>query len=490
MKFFPIFVETKNAHVLVTGGGETALQKLRLLRKTEATIIVVAPEFDENLLSFIKDLPNINLLKRAFQSEDVQGKRLVYAAHDDETLDIPVADAARAAGVLVNVVDTPDQCDFLTPSLVERAPITVAIGTEGTAPMIARDIKALLDKNLPANLGDLARQALLIRSTLKKRIDDGRARLRVWERLMQGAFRRAVLRGDQPGAALALEAEILAELDHSESEHGEASNTPKKPKGSVALIGAGPGNPEYLTLKAHRLLQEADVLVVDRLANPAILDYARRDAKRIYVGKQAGKPSTSQEEINQIIVREAIDGSRVVRLKGGDPSIFGRLQEELASCQLFGIEVEVVPGISAAQAASASIKLPLTFRGEHRSITLLTAATKDQVVADDVVEFMKTGRPFAIYMGVKIAPEIVETLKQAGADLSSQVIIVENASHDHERVFSSSLQDLALTIKTLSIKGPAILFIGLSYEDMGLSADDRIKSIELSNVVSLNRKAI
>lgn len=484
MKYFPIFVETKNAHILVAGGGETALQKLRLLSKTEATITVVAPEFDEEILSFIKDFPNVNLIKRDFEKKDIEGKRLVYAAHDDEVLDTHVADAARAADVLVNVVDTPDQCDFLTPSLVERAPITVAIGTEGTAPMIARDIKALLDKNLPANLGDLARHATRIRGTLKSRIEDGRARLRVWERLMQGAFRRAVLRGDQPGAALALEAEILAELDHSNSEDGGT------PVGSVALIGAGPGNPEYLTLKAHRLLQEADVLVVDRLANPAILDYARRDAKRIYVGKQAGKPSTSQEEINQIIVREAMDGSRVVRLKGGDPSIFGRLQEELAACQLFGIEVEVVPGISAAQAASASIKLPLTFRGEHRSITLLTAATKDQVVADDVVEFMKTGRPFAIYMGIRIASEIVETLKQAGADLASEVIIVENASHDHERVFSSSLKDLALTIKTLSIKGPAILFIGLSYEDMGLSADNRIKSIELSNVVSLNRKVI
>ena len=484
MKYFPIFVETKNAHILVAGGGETALQKLRLLSKTEATITLVAPEFDEEILSFIKDFPNVNLIKRDFEKKDIEGKRLVYAAHDDEVLDTLVADAARAADVLVNVVDTPDQCDFLTPSLVERAPITVAIGTEGTAPMIARDIKALLDKNLPANLGDLARHATRIRETLKSRIEDGRARLRVWERLMQGAFRRAVLRGDQPGAALALEAEILAELDHSNSEDGGT------PVGSVALIGAGPGNPEYLTLKAHRLLQEADVLVVDRLANPAILDYARRDAKRIYVGKQAGKPSTSQEEINQIIVREAMDGSRVVRLKGGDPSIFGRLQEELAACQLFGIEVEVVPGISAAQAASASIKLPLTFRGEHRSITLLTAATKDQVVADDVVEFMKTGRPFAIYMGIRIASEIVETLKQAGADLASEVIIVENASHDHERVFSSSLKDLALTIKTLSIKGPAILFIGLSYEDMGLSADNRIKSIELSNVVSLNRKVI
>lgn len=479
MKFFPIFLETDGAHVLIAGGGETALQKLRLLSKTEATITVVAPEIHDDILAFIKNFPNIQIIKRDFEDKDVLGKRLIYAAFDDEALDTEVAEAARAADVLVNVVDTPDQCDFITPSLVERAPITVAIGTEGTAPMIARDIKSLLDRNLPANLGDLARQAKHIRETLKARIEDGRARLRVWERLMQGAFRRAILRGDQPGAALALEAEILAELDSGD-----------KPIGSVAFIGAGPGNPELLTLKSHRLLQEADVLVVDRLANPAILDYARRDAKRIYVGKQAGKPSISQEEINKIIVREAMDGSRVVRLKGGDPSIFGRLQEELSACQLFGIEVEVVPGISAAQAASASIKLPLTFRGEHRSITLLTAATKDQVVADDVVDFIKTGRPFAIYMGVRIAAEIVETLKQSGADLSSEVIIVENASHDHERIFSSPLEDLALTIKTLSIKGPAIIFIGLSYEDMGLAPDSRIQSIELSNVVTLSRNVI
>lgn len=479
MKYFPIFIETEGTQLLVTGGGETALQKLRLLAKTEAKITIVSSEFNEDVISFIKDNPNIQAVHRNFEAADVEGMRLVYAANDDVQLDGFVAESARAADVLVNVVDTPEQCDFLTPSIVERAPITVAIGTEGTAPMIARDIKSLLDRHLAANLGDLALQAQRIRDTLKERIEDGRANLRVWERLMQGAFRRAILRGDQPGAAIALEAEILTELDGGE-----------KPVGSVALIGAGPGNPELLTLKAHRLLQEADVLVVDRLANPLILDYARRDAKRIYVGKQAGKPSTSQEEINQIIVREAMDGSRVVRLKGGDPSIFGRLQEELAACQLFGIEAEVVPGISAAQAASASIKLPLTFRGEHRSITLLTAATKDQVVADDVADFMKTGRPFAIYMGVRLAAEIVDSLKQAGADLKSQVIIVENASHNHERVFSSSLQDLALSVKTLGIKGPAILFIGFSYEEMGLAADPRIKAIELSNVVSLNRQAI
>ncbi len=485
MKYFPIYLDTGDLRILVVGGGETALQKLRLLSKTEATIVVVAESFDEEIQKLAQPSGNgnslaaIELITRPFDASDVIGKGLVYAASDNEGLDLRVVKAAKAAGVLVNYVDTPEHCDFITPSLVERDPITVAIGTEGTAPLLAREIKALLDRQLPANFGELGKQAKRIRNLVKSRITSGKGRLRVWERLMQGAFRRAVLAGDSSGADLALEAEIMAELEGKETE-----------KGSVALIGAGPGNPELLTLKAHQKLQEADVLVIDRLVNPQVLDYARRDAKRIYVGKQAGKPSTSQEEINQTIVREALGGARVVRVKGGDPNIFGRIQEELSACQLFGIEVEVVPGISAAQAASASIKLPLTARGEHRSITLLTAATRDKVIPSDVADFLKSGRPFAIYMGVKLAADISETLEKSGADMSTEVIIVENASQKEERIISTNLRDLPLSVKSMKINGPAIMFVGLSYEEMGLTADPRIETMELNNVISLTRRAI
>lgn len=492
MKYFPIYINSDALSILIVGGGEAALVKLRQLVKTKAHIELVFESFTDEIHHLAEGDPNIILTKRPFDKNDIAGKGLVYAVSGNSGLDRRVEQAAKASGILFTSEDTDLERDFLTPLMIERAPITFAIasedgegdfnatGTVGAVPDIASEVKNLLDRHLPSNYGELARQGEFIRRTLNERIADDRVRLQVWKRLMNGAFRRAILRGDAPGAAIVLEAELLA----LEDDGAEA------PKGSVALIGAGPGNPELLTLKAYRLLQEADVLVIDQLVNPVILDFARADARRIFVGKKAGKPSTSQEEINQIIVREALAGLRVARVKGGDPNIFGRIQEELTACQMFGIEVEVVPGISAAQAASASIKLPLTFRGEHRSITLLTAATKDQVVSDDVAAFMKAGRPFAIYMGVKLADKIVETLHKSGADMDAEVLIVERASCADERVFSSSLKNLALSVKSLGIKGPAILFIGLDYGEMGLMADPRIKSMELSNVISLKQWAV
>lgn len=486
MRYFPIFLDLETASVLIVGGGQTALQKLRLIAKSEAQIFVVAEAFETEIVKMAATHSHIELIKREFVASDVANKRLVYAASDDEPLDNLVTRAAKSAGVLLNKVDCPVDCDFITPSLVDRDPITVAIGTEGTAPLLAREIKAHLDKLLPANYGMLGSAAKRIRPLILSRIRDGRARLRLWEALLSGAFRKLVLLGDEKAA----EQEFQKELEAAELALSleTAASEPALRKGTVALVGAGPGDPDLLTLKALHHLQNADVLVVDRLVHTDILDYARRDAKRIYVGKQAGTPSISQEEINQILIKEALDGARVVRLKGGDPVVFGRIQEELAACQLMGIEVEVVPGISSAQAASAAIQLPLTFRGTHRSITLITAATKDQIVAKDVIAFMKAGRPFAVYMGIKLAGEIVKSMQGANVDMNTEVIIVENTSRENERVFSAPLKELEGAVRTFEIDGPAILFIGLSYDDMGLMPDPRIEHLPASNVVALSRR--
>ena len=483
MRYFPIFLDLNDQNVLIVGGGETALQKLRLLVKTQAHIFVVAPSFEIEIVELAKNEPHITLIERAFAPEDAENKRLVYGASEDEAVDQLAQDSAQKLNVLFNKVDTPKDCDFITPSLVDRDPITVAIGTEGTAPLLAREIKAKLDQWLPANLGALGRQAQRIRPLILERISQGRDRLRLWERLLHGPFRTAVLEGDEEKADQVFKDEI-EQFEHSITQTNESS----KPKGSVAFVGAGPGDPDLLTLKALHSLQGADVLVIDRLVNPQVLDYARRDATRIHVGKQAGGPSSTQEEINQILVREALSGARVVRVKGGDPNVFGRIQEELAACQLMGIDVEVVPGISAAQAASAAAQLPLTFRGKHRSITLITAATKDQIVSSDVMAFMKAGRPFAIYMGVKLAGEIVNSLHASGADMDTDVIIVENASRDNERLFAAPLKHLHEAVEAYEIKGPAILFVGLSYDDMGLMPAPKLEQFEASNVVPLNRQ--
>ena len=489
MRYYPVYLDLEKATVLIAGGGETALQKLRLLAKTDACIVLVASTFHDEIIKFAAEFPRIELIERAFETEDVQGKRLVYAAHDDEAMDDLVCQAANQAGILVNHVDHPDDCDFITPSIVDRDPITIAIGTEGTAPLLAREIKASLDRLLPANYGALGTMAKKIRPLILAALDDGRARLRLWERLMQGAFRQSVLADQLDKAEEVFQSELSLARGALEGDETSTAEKTAASRGSVTLVGAGPGDPDLLTLKALHHLQGADVLVVDRLVNPEILDYARRDARRIFVGKQAGAPSISQEEINQILVREALTGARVVRVKGGDPNIFGRVQEELAACQLMGIEVEVVPGLSAAQAASAAIQLPLTHRGTHRSITFITAATKDQVVASDILAFMKAGRPFAVYMGIKLAGEMVQALGHAGVDMNADVIIVENASLKTERAFATPLKSLEAAIQHHSIDGPAILFFGLSYEEMGLTPAETVKRLETSNIVPLNRQA-
>ncbi|MGI9383616.1 MAG: siroheme synthase CysG, partial [Methyloligellaceae bacterium] len=362
MKYFPIYVDLERQPVLVVGGGEQAAQKIRLLLKTHARITVLA----ETLIPELEDLAaasRIQVERRGFRPEDVADRRLVYAATGEDDTDQAVADAARARNVPVNVVDRPDACSFITPAIVDRDPVTVAIGTEGAAPVLAREIKSRLERELPAGLGLVAERAQGLRARVAREIGDGRLRRRLWERLLQGRFRERILAHDEAGAALAVDTEIDV-LKHGLEDAGR-----------VTLIGCGPGDPDLLTLRAQQRLQEADVLVVDRLVNPRILEFARRDAERIFVGKTPGGPTTSQDEISRILVREAEAGKTVARLKGGDPLIFGRAVEEMLALQQAGIACEVVPGISAAHASAASLNLPVTSRGHHRKFSVLTGAT-------------------------------------------------------------------------------------------------------------------
>ena len=344
MKYFPVFADLDNAGVLVAGGGEQAAQKVRLLLKTAARITIVAETVAPELAR-LAEQGKVAIFRRGFCADDVAGQRLVYAATGDRTLDAAVSRAAQAAGVPVNVVDVPELSTFITPAIVDRDPVTVAIGTEGAAPVLAREIKTRLEQWLPANLGSLARRAQGLRDLVAGSIPDQHTRRRLWERLLQGPFRHAVLGGAEAEASRILAAEL------------KGSTAP--PQGRVALIGCGPGDPDLLTLKALQRMQEADVLVIDRLVNPKILDYARRDAERIYVGKTPRGPATSQAEIDRILVREASAGKVVARLKGGDPFIFGRAAEEMAALQAAGIPVEVVPGITAAHACAATAHVGL-----------------------------------------------------------------------------------------------------------------------------------
>lgn len=462
MRYFPIFVDLENKPVLVLGGGEKATQKLRLLEKTRARITIIAPRVDEDI-SAAAGKYNWRIETREPTADDFDGVAIAFVAGDDPARNAELGALARSKGVHVNVVDQADDGTFIMPAIVDRAPVTVAIGTEGAAPIIAREIKSKLEAWLPANFGAVARHAQGLRSRVRGAIEDGLVRRRLWERLLQGVWREQVLGNDEAGAAKEFERQIAA------AQSG-AMNA-----GSVSLIGCGPGEPDLITLKAQQRLQQADVLVVDRLVNPAILEYARRDAIRIDVGKEGYGPSAAQDDINRILVREALKGQRVARLKGGDAFIFGRAAEEMAAVRAAGIAVEVIPGITAAHACAASAGLPLTLRQKVRQFSVVTGAAVNDDFNLDWQALSRPGQAFAIYMGVHGAPRLRERLLAAGADKETSVVVVENGSLATERIILTNLGLLGEAMTAKGIKGPAIIFVGLNWGDASLTKPEKVE---------------
>ena len=445
MRYFPIFVDLDRQPVLIVGGGEQAAQKLRLLAKTTAVVRIVAPELCPELTAAVAE-GRAEWLAPGFHPEQLEGCRLVYAAEDDLALAARIAFAARARGIPVNAIDRPQLCSFITPAIVDRDPVVVAIGSEGTAPVLVGRIRAMLEAQLPQQLGRLAQYAQGLRLRIARSFADGRARRAFWERFFDGQASEAVL-ADDPTRAAVLVDEAIAGTEQ---------------QGSVALVGAGPGDPELLTLKAHRALQSADVLVVDRLVDPRIVELARRDARRIYVGKTPGGPSTSQETINAILVEEATAGNRVVRLKGGDPFVFGRAVEEIEAVEAAGIAVSIVPGVTSALAAAAEARLRITERGKRRALTILTGQTKDGPAEHDWRALATGGQTLAVYMGVRAGPGIARNLIEAGLDPATPVSIVENASLASQKTATGRLDQLSDLLLRAGIRGPAILFIGVA----------------------------
>jgi uroporphyrin-III C-methyltransferase / precorrin-2 dehydrogenase / sirohydrochlorin ferrochelatase len=443
VRYFPIFVDLDRQPVLVVGGGEQAAQKVRLLGKTTARIRLVAKGLCPELQEAVAE-GRAEWLAPAFHPDQLDGCRLAYAATDVLAEAARVAFAARARGIPVNAIDRPQLCSFITPAIVDRDPVVVAIGSEGTAPVLVGRIRAMLEARLPQNLGRLADYAQGLRRRIAAAFADGRSRRAFWERFFDGPASDAVIAGDGERAAVLVE-EAIAGTGR---------------RGSVALVGAGPGDPELLTLKAHRVLQSADVLVVDRLVDPRIVELARRDARRIHVGKTPGGPSTSQEAINAILVEEALAGHRVVRLKGGDPFVFGRAVEEILAVEAAGIPVEIVPGVTAALAAAANARLPITERGRRWALTILTGQTRDGPATHDWRALAAGGQTLAVYMGVKAGPGIATNLIEAGLDPATPVTIVENASLAAEQMVTGRLDAVAELLRGARITGPAILFIG------------------------------
>tara|TARA_R110002012_G_scaffold196420_1_gene364853 strand:- start:3648 stop:5042 length:1395 start_codon:yes stop_codon:yes gene_type:complete len=457
MDHFPIFLSTKGQRIVVSGGGEAALAKLRLLMKSQAKISVYATDPAPELVQWA-DADRITLHTRALRHGDVLCAKLFYAADEDSVEDARTAAIARAEGALVNIVDNLHDSAFITPAIVDRDPVTIAIGTEGAAPVLARAIKADLEERLPATLGTLARIGKGFRK-MADALPFGRARRDFWRDYYFNAGPRAVAGGDTA---------VEVALDDLLNDHLTRAARP----GHIAFVGGGPGDPELLTLKARRALDEADVVIYDRLISPEILELARREALMIDVGKEGFGPSTSQETINDLLVEHASGGAQVVRLKSGDATVFGRLDEEIDAVDAHNIGWHIVPGITSASAAVAAIGQSLTKRDRNASVRFLTGHDMKGFADHDWAALARPGEVAAIYMGKKSARFIQGRLIMHGADRNTPVTVIENASRPEQRILETTLDRLPADLTEAEMNGPALTFYGLAPRAAALASTE------------------
>ena len=443
MDYLPIFCRLDNKPVLLVGGGEVAERKARLLLDAGAHLTVVAPELDPELAELAAN-GSIEWLAGEFASEQLAGKWLVVAATDRREVNALVYQSANQARIFANVVDDPKRSSFIMPSIIDRSPLMVAISSGGKAPVLARLLREKLEALLPQHLGAVATFAGSLRERVKARFATMGERRRFWERLL-GADRlgQALARGDSASAH-----QLADNLFADGSQTG----------GEVVLVGAGPGDPGLLTLHALRQMQQADVVVYDRLVSDEVMALVRRDAKRIFVGKQAGNHCVPQEGINQLLLEEAKKGQRVVRLKGGDPFIFGRGGEELETLVGSGIGFQVVPGITAASGCAAYAGIPLTHRDHAQSVRFVTAHGKGGARDLDWPLLAKDKQTLVFYMGLSSCATIREQLLAHGKAGNTPVALIERGTQPCQRVIRGTLDELpALAV---GVESPALIMVG------------------------------
>ena len=447
MQHFPIFLRLSGKRVVVSGAGQVAVAKLRLLLKTEAQLAVFGPEPDREILAWQR-AGRLHHLPRPVESADLEGAALLYCASRDAAADRRAAALARGRGIPATIAENLADSDFITPAIVDRDPVTVAIGTEGTAPVLARKLKASLEAQLPASLGALARVGQAFRR-VSGIVPQGRIRRAFWSEFFFRSGPRAFAKNGEIGASAALRALL------------DEAVAGRRPMGRVSLVGAGPGDPELLTLKARKLLHDADTVIHDRLVSAAILELARREAERVCVGKQGFGPSCPQAEIDALMVREARSGRHVVRLKSGDPAVFGRLDEEIEALDAAGVAWEVVPGVTAAAGAAADMGVSLTRRGRNSGLRLVTGRDVNGFAEHDWAALSRPGAVAAIYMGKRAAAFLRGRLLMHGAAPSTPVTIVENASRPEKRIVATTLLRLPDALDGLRFPDAVVLMLGL-----------------------------
>ena len=448
MQNYPIFIDLKDQPSLIIGGGDVALRKIRLMISAGANITVVSPELSPDLINEFGD--QINHIKREFKDSDIGDYRLITAATDDPTVNIRVSELAQKVNIPVNVVDEPELCSFITPSIIDRSPVLIAISTGGGAPVLARMLRAKLEAFIPASYGNLAQAMQKYRDQVKSLFSTETDRRRFWEKVTQGPIAEQFFSGRSDDAERALQNLI----------NQSTANDSDQSSGEVWLIGAGPGDPDLLTFRALRLMQQADVVLYDRLVSPDILNLARRDADRLYVGKKRAEHAVPQGEINQKLVDLAKSGKRVVRLKGGDPFIFGRGGEEIELLAESDVPFQIVPGITAASGCATYAGIPLTHRDHSQSCLFVTGHLKNGTVDLDWQRMATPNQTVVVYMGLIGLPTICQNLIKHGVPVDMPIALVQQGTTPNQKIITGTLKTMPTIIADQEVQAPTLIIIG------------------------------
>jgi len=447
MDYFPLFLDARSLNCLVVGAGEVAARKLELIMKTPARITVVAP-WACDTVKRLSENEKVTLIVREFEDSDLADKEMVFIATDKPAVNQYIHDLARTQKVLVNVVDNTPLCQFITPSIVDRSPIIIAMSSGGVAPVLLRYLRQKLETVLPTHLSRLGAFSEKFRDKVKHALNGVTARRYFWEDVLDGDIAEMVEKGQDEKAEIAFDEALTAAANDNNV------------VGQVYLVGAGPGDPDLLTFRALRLMQKADVVVYDRLVSPEILELVRRDAEKIYVGKAKSNHTLPQDDINQLMVDEAKKGNRVVRLKGGDPFIFGRGGEEIQTLIKHNIGFQVVPGITAASGASSYAGIPLTHRDHAQSVVFATGHLRDGTIDLNWQSLAHANQTIVFYMGLTGLPIICEKLVEHGLAPSTPIALVQSATTEKQVVVKGTLQDIAHKEETKALKPPTLIIVG------------------------------
>jgi len=446
MEYLPIFIDLKQQPCLVVGGGRIALRKLQNLLHAGALVRLISPALVPDLAARVQD-PRISWHERRFEDRDLDGVRLAIAATNDPDVNRRIAEQAKVAGIPVNVADQAKDCTFIMPSIIDRSPVVVAVSTGSASPVLARMIRARLESLVPAGYGRLAELCARYRDRVKQRFDSQRDRRRFWDRVLQGGVAERIFSGHVDEANAAMERELIAGGNPSEI-------------GEVYLVGAGPGDPDLLTFRALRLMQQADVVVYDRLVAKPIIDMVRSDAEHIYVGKKRNQHTMRQEEINALLARLAKDGHRVLRLKGGDPFIFGRGGEEIDTLAAEGVPFQVVPGITAANGCACYGGIPLTHRDCAQSVTFVTGHLKDGTMNLNWAQLAQPGQTLVFYMGLVGLPIIIANLIEHGVPADMAVALVQQGTTHMQKVYAGTLSNILQQVEADPPAPPTLVIVG------------------------------